>query len=163
MADLKTDYVNDVLDTDVNNERTYNLVDANGNLIYEGIKIRETTVLSTTGDNYGALQINEQNTKINQINNDLTNIEEEISRDVTVEKRITITLPYTAPSDGYLYVKPEPNAWAAISANNQIIGGTLRRADGSAVEGATIFAKKGITYNTPSKSGTIYVYFTPLV
>lgn len=72
MADLKTDYVNDVLDTNVNNERTYNLVDANGNLIYEGIKIRETTVLSTTGDNYGALQINEQNTKINQINNDLS-------------------------------------------------------------------------------------------
>jgi len=72
MADLKTDYVNDVLDTDVNNERTYNLVDANGNLIYEGIKIRETTVLATTGDNYGAPQINEQNETINQINADLS-------------------------------------------------------------------------------------------
>lgn len=72
MADLKTDYVNDVLDTDVNTERTYNLVDANGNLIYEGIKIRETTVLSTTGDDYGALEINEQNEAINQINADLS-------------------------------------------------------------------------------------------
>ena len=72
MADLKTDYVNDVLDTDVNNERTYNLVDANGNLIYEGIKIRETTVLATTGDNYGATQINEQNTFINGLKADFS-------------------------------------------------------------------------------------------
>lgn len=79
MADLRTDYVNDVLDTDVNNERTYNLVDANGNLIYEGIKIRETTVLATTGDDYGALQINEQNEKINQINADLSDISADIT------------------------------------------------------------------------------------
>ena len=65
MADLKTDYVNDVLDTDVNTERTYNLVDANGNIIYEGVKIRETTAFTTVGNPYGAPEINEQNTVIN--------------------------------------------------------------------------------------------------
>ena len=78
----------------------------------------------------------------NVLNADLSDIKEVISRDVTVKERIAIRLPYTAPSDGYLYVKPEPNAWAAIAANNQIIGGTFRRSDGAAVEGATIYAKK---------------------
>lgn len=68
MADLKTDYENDVLDTDVNTERTYDIVDENENTLYTDVKIRETTVLSKVGDNYGAIQINEQNEKINQIN-----------------------------------------------------------------------------------------------
>lgn len=105
MADLKTDYKNDVLDTDVNTERTYNLVDANGNLIYKGIKIRETTVLATTGDDYGALQINEQNTKINQINNDLSGKSLHIIRDINtttdsagrvILNNIDITIPRSA-------------------------------------------------------------------
>ena len=65
MADLKTDYVNDVLDTDVNTERTYNIVDSQGNIIYANARIRETTAFTTEGDTYGAPEINEQNTFIN--------------------------------------------------------------------------------------------------
>ena len=65
MADLKTDYVNDVLDTDVNTERTYNIVDSQGNVIYANARIRETTVFTTEGDPYGASEINDQNTFIN--------------------------------------------------------------------------------------------------
>ena len=65
MADLKTDYVNDVLDTDVNTERTYNIVDSQGNIIYANARIRETTVFTTEGEPYGAPEINEQNTVIN--------------------------------------------------------------------------------------------------
>lgn len=66
MADvLKTDYVNDVLDTDVNTERTYNIVDSQGNIIYANARIRETTVFTTEGEPYGAPEINEQNTFIN--------------------------------------------------------------------------------------------------
>lgn len=76
---LKTDYQNDVLDTSINTERTYNLVDENGNIIYEGVRIRETTALSKTGDNYGALEINETNGIINGLDNDVEQINVNLS------------------------------------------------------------------------------------
>jgi hypothetical protein len=116
---LKTNYKNDVLKTSVNNERTYNLVDANGDIVYEGIKLRETTQFSTVGDSYGATQINEQNTKINshdtaitQLNADLTDIREEI-QNMSALPSLDFANPlytfdsthlsYTATKDCYLY------------------------------------------------------------
>lgn len=68
---LKTDYKNDILDTSVNEERTYNLVDANGNIVYEGVKLRETTVFTQEGDSFGAGDINATNGMVNKLNNDL--------------------------------------------------------------------------------------------
>lgn len=61
MSALKNDYKNDVLDTSVNTERTYNIVDDEGNVLYTGVKIRETTVLSQTGDSFGNSDINNTN------------------------------------------------------------------------------------------------------
>lgn len=69
---LKTDYVNDVLDTSVNTERTYDIVDENDQVIYTGVKLRETTEFTTEGDSYGATEINEQNTFINGLKADFS-------------------------------------------------------------------------------------------
>lgn len=80
MADLKTDYVNDVLDADVNTERTYNIVDSQGNIIYANARIRETTVFTTEGDKYGAIQVNEQNTAINQQNEAINQLGADIAQ-----------------------------------------------------------------------------------
>lgn len=71
MADLKTDYVDDVLDTDVNETRIFNIVDSDGNVVAENIHFVDNTTYTTTGDSYGATEINEQNEAINQLNADL--------------------------------------------------------------------------------------------
>jgi glucose-6-phosphate isomerase len=71
MADLRTDYQDDVLDASENTARVYDLVDSNGNVVLAGVHLEDKTVYTTEGDDYGAADINNQNTKINQINADL--------------------------------------------------------------------------------------------
>ena len=71
MADLKTDYKNDVLDTSVNSKRTFNIVDQDGNIIYENVTLDDTTTYSQVGDSFGAGDINNTNEMINQVNSDL--------------------------------------------------------------------------------------------
>ncbi len=72
MADLRTDYQDDVLDASENTARVYDLVDSDGNVVLAGVHLEDKTVYTTEGDDYGAADINTQNTKINQINNDLS-------------------------------------------------------------------------------------------
>ena len=62
---LKTDYVDDELDTDINENRVFDIVDGNGTVIQSGVSFVDRTVYDQTGDDYGAQQINEQNTFIN--------------------------------------------------------------------------------------------------
>ena len=72
MADLRTDYQDDVLDASENTARVYDLVDSDGNVVLAGVHLEDKTVYTTEGDDYGAADINNQNTKINQINADLS-------------------------------------------------------------------------------------------
>lgn len=68
MADLKTDYVDDVLDTTQNTRRKYNMItNADGTVSFEDV-----TEYLTEGDSYGSAEVNEQNEAINQLNTDLT-------------------------------------------------------------------------------------------
>jgi hypothetical protein len=72
MADLRTDYQDDVLDASENTARVYDLVDSNGNVVLAGVHLEDKTVYTTEGDDYGAADINEQNEKINGLNADLS-------------------------------------------------------------------------------------------
>ena len=72
MADLRTDYKDDVLDTSQNNNRTFTIKDSSGNIIYQDCQIEETTVFSQEGDINSASVTNAQNEVINQLTNDLT-------------------------------------------------------------------------------------------
>lgn len=62
---LKTDYVDDELDTDINENRVFDIVDGNGTVIQSGVSFVDRSAYTHTGDDYGANQINEQNTFIN--------------------------------------------------------------------------------------------------
>ena len=67
MANLKTDYKDDVLDTSVNEKRKYRLIqNDDGTVSFEDV-----TEYLQEGDSYGAVAINEQNTKINEIDSSL--------------------------------------------------------------------------------------------
>lgn len=62
MADLRTDFVDDVLDTAANLQRKYNLIEnEDGTVSFEDV-----TVYLTTGDNFGANMLNEICAEINE-------------------------------------------------------------------------------------------------
>ena len=71
MAELKTDYKDQLLNSLVNTKRVYNLVDADGNVVRENVSLEDVTVYSQNGDTFGATDINKTNEKVNQINNKL--------------------------------------------------------------------------------------------
>lgn len=67
MADLKTTYQDDVLDTSVNEKRKYNMIqNADGTVSFEDV-----TTYSQIGDSFGAADINSTNEKVNEVNNNL--------------------------------------------------------------------------------------------
>lgn len=72
MSTLKTDYKNDILDETVNEERTYDIVDGEGNILYSDVILRETTVLSQTGDTFGGNDINDTNKHLTDETNDVS-------------------------------------------------------------------------------------------
>lgn len=74
MADLRTNYQDDVLDASKNTARVYDLVDSNGTVVLAGVHLEDKTVYTTEGDDYGATDINTQNGKINELSNDLTDV-----------------------------------------------------------------------------------------
>lgn len=73
MADLKTNYKDRLLDTSVNTERKFNLVDSNENIIASGVSLRDITKYSQEGDTFGAADINKITATINEQNNNLAN------------------------------------------------------------------------------------------
>lgn len=61
---LKTDYKDDILNTEVNVNRKFNIVRSNGTLVEQNVELRETTVFEQEGDSFGAKDINETNEAI---------------------------------------------------------------------------------------------------
>lgn len=67
MAVLKTNYVDDVLDTSVNEKRKYNMIqNADGTVSFDDV-----TTYTQNGDSFGAKDVNDTNTAVNELNNNL--------------------------------------------------------------------------------------------
>lgn len=91
MADLRTNYKDDILSTAEQGTRKFNIVDANGNVLYEGVHLEDVSNYLQVGDEYGADEINEQNEAINQLNSDLGDIGSVVfSKTVTGKTDVTI-------------------------------------------------------------------------
>ena len=68
MAALKTNYVDDVLDASVNDKRKYNMIqNADGTVSFDDV-----TTYTQNGDSFGAKDINDTNTAVNVLNENLT-------------------------------------------------------------------------------------------
>ena len=68
MADLKTNYVDDVLNTSVNAKRKYNMIqNADGTVSFDDV-----TAYTQNGDSFGAKDVNDTNTAVNELNENLT-------------------------------------------------------------------------------------------
>lgn len=78
MADLKTTYKDDLLDTSVNEKRKYNMIqNADGTVSFEDV-----TTYSQIGDSFGAVDINATNKKVNEVNSNLSLDYSNVSSDV---------------------------------------------------------------------------------
>lgn len=68
MADLKTNYKDDVLDTSVNEKRKFNMIqNSDGTVSFEDV-----TEYTQTGDSFGAADINATNAAVNDVNSNLS-------------------------------------------------------------------------------------------
>ncbi len=77
MTDLKTDYKDDVLNTEVNEQRKYKTID-NGD---GTISLEDATEYLQQGDSFGAEDLN----KMNQAINDIKNAEAAVTKDDIID------------------------------------------------------------------------------
>lgn len=113
---LKTDYVDDVLNTDVNTNRKFRMINnGDGTVSFEDV-----TEYLVEGDGYGKNQINEQNEAINELNNDLSGFydlevfETQVAVPATTQTSDKSPFNYTGVSsspavgDGYVVASATP-------------------------------------------------------
>lgn len=83
MADLKTDYKDDVLDTTQNTKRKYQMIDnGDGTVSFEDV-----TKYIQQGDSFGADDTNATNTKVNALESDI----DEINDKLTLKELASVT------------------------------------------------------------------------
>ena len=70
---LKTDFKDDVLNTDVNPRRTFNIMDKDGNVLFENVSLVDTTSYLVVGDSFGATEANALNEGVNTVVDALDN------------------------------------------------------------------------------------------
>lgn len=79
MADLKTNYVDDVLDTSVNVKRKYNMIqNADGTVSFDDV-----TTYTQNGDSFGAKDINDTNAAVNELNSNLNKKQDKLTNPLT--------------------------------------------------------------------------------
>jgi len=186
MADLKTDYKDDVLDTTQNTKRKYRMVDnGDGTVSFEDV-----TEYLQQGDSFGADDTNATNTKVNalqsdidetntkvnaletdigEINDNLTALETRIAK-VTVSESTSIALTpnteYVTLADGYFIIicNSGTNTYVDGYVNGSgIIRTTVSPSPGYSSGMNGIYVKKGSTIKCIlSSTGAGGGWFYPL-
>lgn len=143
MSTLPTNYVDAVLNAEVNTRRRFNLID-NGD---GTVSLEDVTDYTRVGSNYGAQDINNQNAEINQINSDLVELEGKIMRtlDFANAEVVAKNVPYTTIKDGVYLVSFSSSSSGDLT-----------------IDGVSIFSNTGTTtattsvsFELPLKTGTV--------
>ena len=120
MENLSTDYKDDILDTEINTKRRYRMTtNADGT-----VSFTDETSYAQTGTQYGAKDVNEERSTINEIisaiNNIVDNIISEKIEDAFDTKfpigRVIITMSTTNPGT-YL-----PGTWTRVAKGRTLVG-----------------------------------------
>ena len=101
MADLKTDYKDDILDTSQNTKRKYQMIDnGDGTVSFEDV-----TEYLQQGDSFGADDINDTNEEVNIINDKLDHAVYDLNLDnsaMIVNNTTSFPYTYVPTTDGML-------------------------------------------------------------
>ena len=93
MADLKTNYVDDVLDSSKNQLRKYQQIQNDDGTV----SFVDVTEYSTTGTSFGAKDINDTNAAVNELNNSLgEKLSHKQIAKIAPNTSKTITIPYNS-------------------------------------------------------------------
>lgn len=157
MADLKTNYKDDVLDTSKNEKRKFRMIqNDDGTVSFE-----DATEYTQQGDNFGAADINATNAKINEQSQSLTNLKNPAkgTKGILVNGGSPLTrdflLVYT------LKTTKEANTGASISINGIKVCDLVTRTPNNIIEiCGCVRAFKGdiITTHVASAGGYADVY-----
>ena len=71
MAEFRTDYKDQLLDSSVNTKRKYDLVDESGNVVAQNVSFEDKTAYSQNGDTFGAAEVNKIHKELNGLNDSL--------------------------------------------------------------------------------------------
>ena len=71
MAEFRTDYKDQLLDSSVNTKRKYDLVDGTGKVVAENVTFEDKTVYTQDGDTFGAAEVNKIHSELNGLNESL--------------------------------------------------------------------------------------------
>lgn len=99
MADLRTDYKDDLLDTSVNTQRKYRQVD-NGD---GTVSFVDETVYAQNGDTFGASEVNQIHAAVNLVNDSLTVDTTNLSDDFTLNGLLQMLAEQYFTKGLYLY------------------------------------------------------------
>lgn len=156
MADLKTNYVDDILDTTKNQLRKYQQIQNDDGTV----SFVDVTEYTQVGTSFGAKDINDTNAAINNVNGKLTKKDFSNAVDLSSYSKNN---KYIASDDGYVYFLAGRNysGYVYVNGDALAIGG-----DGDLA--ISLFIKKGMSLyfvRTDKNSGNYvgYVYFYPLI
>lgn len=147
MADLKTNYVDDVLDTTKNQLRKYQQIKNDDGTV----SFVDVTEYTQVGTSFGAKDINDTNAAINDVNGKLGDKTLGVITDISS----FIGSNYIIPSDGYIRLIP--------TSTSSPIGLTDIRNNTTLIEAhyiTSIFVRKGITLKI---DGSGRIGFIPLI
>lgn len=131
MADLKTNYKDDVLNTEVNERRKYQMIQNDDGTV----SFVDVTDYSQVGDSFGAVDINATNEKCNELNNSLD--KNSFGTHVTISNGQS----YTPNSDGYVVITAR-GGYIECKINNVIMLATHKV---TYVQTMSLFVRKGMT------------------
>lgn len=101
MADLKTNYVDDVLDTTKNQLRKYKQIQNDDGTV----SFVDVTEYTQVGTSFGAKDINDTNAAINDVNGKLNKFvteKVELGSDVILSKNSNFTITFNVTKTGYI-------------------------------------------------------------
>ena len=113
MADLKTNYVDDVLDSSKNQLRKYQQIQNDDGTV----SFVDVTEYSTTGTSFGAKDINDTNAAVNELNESLG------GNTLGTIVSLTQNVDYTCPCTGYFQIQCgyEYGSYAKGVINNNVL------------------------------------------
>lgn len=162
MADLKTNYKDDVLDTSKNEKRKFRMIQNDDGTV----SFDDATEYTQQGDAFGAADINATNAKINEQNQSLTNLKNPAkdTKGILVDSGSPLTkdclLIYTITTTDVLY------SGGNLSINDiRVVEFTAQKANCPNKIVGAIRAFKGdkISYSANTAGGTMSVYAYKLV
>lgn len=157
MADLKTNYKDDVLDTSKNEKRKFRMIQNDDGTV----SFDDATEYTQQGDAFGAADINATNAKINEQNQSLTNLKNPAkgTKGILVNGNAPLTKDYLL-----VYTLKTTNvalSGASFSINGIKVGDLVTRTPNSVIEISgcvRAFAGDVITTHVASAGGYADVY-----